>query len=140
MNFHNISSYEKTVTANRYCVVCQSEQFVKLVRDITKSGVAQVYWFCNKHKDATNPKNRNIPHEKIKALSIIIDKLPVINNYSNGDYNVCVVCGSIGTEEHHWAPKYLFEDAEMWPKSELCQTCHNLWHNIVTPNMKNKTK
>ncbi|WP_425518228.1 HNH endonuclease [Nitratireductor kimnyeongensis] len=48
----------------------------------------------------------------------------------------CERCGSTeGTEVHHWAPWHLFDDADEWPTSNLCKSCHTRWHRIVTPNM-----
>lgn len=48
----------------------------------------------------------------------------------------CERCGASGAQLHHWAPKYFFADANSWPKSYLCQTCHERWHDIVTPVLK----
>lgn len=52
----------------------------------------------------------------------------------------CEVCGDRGTTEiHHWAPWHLFpDDADQWPTSRLCRTCHQRWHQVVTPNMSRK--
>lgn len=48
----------------------------------------------------------------------------------------CEVCGKGEAERHHWAPRHLFGDkADRWPTSMLCRSCHQRWHNIVTPNM-----
>ncbi len=48
----------------------------------------------------------------------------------------CEVCNSEGAQNHHWAPWALFgNEANSWPQSYLCQTCHQKWHNIVTPNI-----
>lgn len=48
----------------------------------------------------------------------------------------CEVCGADGAENHHWAPFHIFSDeAEKWPKSYLCPTCHKKWHDMVTPGM-----
>ena len=50
--------------------------------------------------------------------------------------HICEVCGQEGAQRHHWAPSYLFGDAaEKWLTSYLCQTCHALWHRLVTPEM-----
>jgi len=49
---------------------------------------------------------------------------------------ICEVCGAEGAENHHWAPYHLFGDeAGHWPQSFLCPSCHQKWHDIVTPNM-----
>jgi protein-arginine kinase activator protein McsA len=47
----------------------------------------------------------------------------------------CEVCDKLEGELHHWAPQYLFLDAEQWPTSYLCRACHKRWHDLVTPNM-----
>jgi hypothetical protein len=52
------------------------------------------------------------------------------------DKPTCERCGVSGAEYHHWAPKYLFEDTEKWPGSYLCISCHQRWHDIVTPQRK----
>lgn len=60
---------------------------------------------------------------------------PVIRNYADRAPE-CERCGSTnGTEQHHWAPKHLFDDYHYWPTSHLCRSCHMKWHSIVTPNM-----
>jgi formate dehydrogenase maturation protein FdhE len=48
---------------------------------------------------------------------------------------VCERCGEIGyLERHHWAPISLFDDADNWPTSFLCHTCHAEWHSVMTKN------
>lgn len=55
------------------------------------------------------------------------------------DQKRCAVCGERGAEEHHWAPRHLFDkDCDKWPKDYLCLRHHNEWHQRVTPNMKTK--
>jgi hypothetical protein len=52
----------------------------------------------------------------------------------------CERCGSPEqVEEHHWAPRHLFSDADSWPLSYLCRKCHVYWHRLVTPNMGRRT-
>lgn len=44
----------------------------------------------------------------------------------------CARCGAaVGTELHHWAPRAIFSDAEMWPQDHLCVDCHRLWHRAM---------
>lgn len=44
----------------------------------------------------------------------------------------CTRCGSAsGTELHHWAPRAIFNDAELWPTSWLCPGCHRTWHQAI---------
>ena len=48
----------------------------------------------------------------------------------------CEVCGADGAERHHWAPYALFgSDADHWPQSFLCPSCHRRWHDVVTPTI-----
>jgi len=45
---------------------------------------------------------------------------------------VCQVCGELGTEQHHWAPREKFgREAELWPTSWLCRGCHSHWHAVM---------
>lgn len=55
---------------------------------------------------------------------------------SKGKVMQCEVCGKGEAERHHWAPSCLFGDeAEKWPTSLLCRSCHQRWHKLVTPNL-----
>ena len=64
-----------------------------------------------------------VPHAEISNLHT----LPVLKD--NLSPLTCERCGKIeGVEEHHWAPKALFADAEKWPTSSLCSVCHIYWH------------
>ena len=47
---------------------------------------------------------------------------------------VCARCGAPATQLHHWAPAELFEDADLWPTSQLCGDCHRLWHRVINAN------
>jgi hypothetical protein len=40
-------------------------------------------------------------------------------------------CAELGAEEHHWAPRSLFADANRWPTSKLCKKHHELWHKTT---------
>lgn len=106
----------------------------KLVRNITQSGVSQVYWYCILGSHAITKGGGFISHEKIKSAGFDPDSLPVIENYSGNE--LCAVCQSPFTELHHFAPKHLFgTDADKWPTAYLCKPHHDLWHELVTPNM-----
>lgn len=52
----------------------------------------------------------------------------------------CERCGATeaGVEVHHWAPRHLFDDADNWPVSYLCRSCHTEWHQVVTPDMSRR--
>ena len=64
------------------------------------------------------------------------DGLPIVND-NRADR--CEVCGHLGVQVHHWAPRHLFDgEADVWPTSKLCVECHQRWHRLVTPNMASK--
>jgi len=53
----------------------------------------------------------------------------------------CEVCGADGAENHHWAPWFIFDsEANSWPQSFLCPSCHKRWHDLVTPNANGTRK
>ena len=73
----------------------------------------------------------NIPKDVIEKFQVPFERVP--ERYPS---EKCVVCGTLGAEEHHWAPWFIFkEECESWPKSMLCPTCHKRWHDLVTPDM-----
>jgi hypothetical protein len=44
----------------------------------------------------------------------------------------CARCGSTaGAQLHHWAPRAIFDDADLWPMSYLCPPCHRIWHTAM---------
>jgi len=45
----------------------------------------------------------------------------------------CGHCGRAedGVEQHHYAPRGLFADADDWPVGPLCRPCHQLWHRTM---------
>lgn len=57
----------------------------------------------------------------------------VIDDTRTGqDIPPCERCGAhTGVEEHHWAPRALFDDADLWPTSWLCPSCHLRWHQMT---------
>lgn len=116
------------------CENCLTRVSAQLVRNITSSGVSQIFWLCPFCNCSVSKKSQFIPHEEIKKDGINIDDIPVKNNYSGSA--LCAVCGSPYAELHHWAPRYLFpDDSGLWPQSYLCRMHHEQWHRIVTPNM-----
>jgi len=59
-----------------------------------------------------------------------LDAMPIARD-STKERPPCVRCGAWGSEEHHWAPRALFTDADLWPTSWLCRQCHRLWHDVT---------
>lgn len=50
------------------------------------------------------------------------------------DVPPCERCGTPdGTQLHHWAPSAIFgwAEADRWPTSWLCPSCHSLWHQLM---------
>ena len=44
-------------------------------------------------------------------------------------------CHARDLEYHHFAPKALFLDHELWPKKWLCRDHHQEWHSVTTPGL-----
>lgn len=62
------------------------------------------------------------------AKNIDITVLPVGTDLRL-DNPPCQVCGSFGTEVHHWAPAAVFgAESALWPTALLCPDCHSEWH------------
>lgn len=99
----------------------------ELVRVITSSGSVQIR---NRCLDCRAIGNHNHPHAEHPNM----DSYPVVQNYTTWAPK-CERCGSSGTELHHWAPRALFDDCELWPKSYLCRPCHRRWHTTATPGL-----
>jgi hypothetical protein len=91
------------------------------------NGVLQYKMYCWE----CGSKGPNIRHSLLSGIDE--NSIPLFESYN---IFPCERCGDLfGSEEHHWAPRHLFEDADLWPTSWLCRECHALWHSIVTPNM-----
>jgi hypothetical protein len=43
----------------------------------------------------------------------------------------CARCGAPSVELHHWAPRSLFDDFDLWPTAWLCRACHERWHDLM---------
>jgi len=95
-----------------------------------QSGENHVLARCSECKAEINGQGHFVSKKLIPDS--ILSQLPVFVSYL--DYDIpCEVCGSPGVELHHWGPKQFFPDNfEKWPKSYLCPTCHQEWHNKIT--------
>lgn len=67
----------------------------------------------------------------ISHQGLDLDLIPVIED-RRFEVPPCRRCGARGTELHHWAPRALFEDADIWPQDWLCRPCHTEWHQTMT--------
>lgn len=117
------------------CVQCKDKTKFRLHRQLFMNGSDHFLWVCSICQ-RKNPDNKGlyIAREKVEAFLSPddIDNLPVI---MPDLFNRCAVCGSRGTELHHWMPQALSPDANSWPKDYLCKRCHDKWHKIVTPGL-----
>ena len=72
----------------------------------------------------------------VPKIRVPLEQFTSMPEYDSIPYGLgsayCSACGKAGpVEEHHWAPRSLFADAEMWPKSLLCHECHTRWHRVT---------
>lgn len=122
------------------CLKCESED-LKIGITNTQSGSTIYPVYCNQCGDVSNKYIK-----KHVALEYAITNGPLEYVETNTakwmkekqQQIKCEVCDINEGELHHWAPQYLFPDADSWPKSYLCLACHRKWHDLVTPNMSNK--
>ena len=81
---------------------------------------------CGKKTSAFMPKAVAEQYAKQNGFEIVYDA-------PKDETRCCEVCGTIGAEYHHWAPRYLFgvAEADKWPTSYLCPSCHARWHKVI---------
>jgi hypothetical protein len=91
-------------------------------------GALSVRWWCASCNRCVDARGGNISHVKLKHLGIDVKSLPVMRRNEGFP---CERCGVLQSEEHHWAPWELFDDADEWPKSQLCTKCHMKWHQVI---------
>lgn len=123
------------------CLKCESED-LKIGITNTQSGSTIYPVYCNQCGDVSNKYIK-----KHVAIEYAITNGPLEYVETNTAKWMkekqrqikCEVCDINEGELHHWAPQYLFPDADSWPMSYLCRACHRKWHDLVTPNMSNKT-
>ena len=109
---------------------CRHHGQTELGKTIMASGAFHVWRRCIHCLENVSKPG---PWLSLKAIGPIdIESLPIFDDYRLNN-PPCAVCGAIGTEEHHFAPKELFpETFERWPKAYLCKLCHQEWHNTIT--------
>lgn len=120
------------------CSECVVETSVELNKTIAANGATAISARCFACGADIRGKGKWISQKIIPQA--VLKKLLVLNDY-RGDNPPCAVCGTVGTELHHWAPRELFPDTcEDWPKSYLCDTHHKEWHNKVTNPLRELRK
>jgi len=120
----------KTVIERLWCPSCGEIVDVRLVRKVGQNGTSFPYWQCqNGHNIRWQGKDW-LPRSYIDKLALTYDDLPVETDYRSIP---CAVCGELGTELHHTAPRAIFgEDAEYYPQVYLCKSHHDYWHATIT--------
>ncbi len=107
-----------------------------LARGNAINGSTQIFWWCTSCGRVADPQRPFVRKDYVThVLRISIESLPVVERFDTSTAPVCAVCGQPGVEYHHWAPRHLFADAELWPGDYLCAKHHRHWHDVVTPLM-----
>lgn len=136
------SEIDKVISKTLSCRFCRTETTFFIRRKEAANGDFHIAWMCGHCTRWLYPVkwiNHQIVSETIEkktsgALSIY--DIPFAPGTENS--HSCFVCGSPYVENHHFAPRYLFDDeCERWPQAFLCKKCHARWHRKVTPNMCN---
>lgn len=106
----------------RQKTACTHDSGTELLALVARNGAMHVYTGCrNCHANLENGRFH-------PAKNIDITVLPVGTDLRL-DNPPCQVCGSFGTEVHHWAPAAVFgTESALWPTTLLCPDCHSEWH------------
>ncbi len=129
-------SFAKTA----FCLGCKTTTRGELHKFLMRSGADTFIWICSVCK-RRNPFGDAIFISKEKVQGHLtaeqIEALPVVMPDAS---NRCVRCGERFCEMHHWAPRAIFgqTESDKWPKDYLCKTCHDAWHEMVTPQLRRK--
>lgn len=75
---------------------------------------------------------RLLDQNHLRAAGLDLTRLETLDDTSTTTR--CARCGRAGAEEHHWAPRALFDDADSWPTDPLCPACHARWHQVTGTN------
>ena len=119
----------------KFCYRCNRTVEAELVRNTASNGAVQVWQRCKRCNNNVRRGGAFVPH---RELGIEIEFIPIVNDYRDPAQKCEFYgCEEIGTEMHHWAPRHLFIfDADKWPVSYLCKYHHKIWHDTVTPEMR----
>ena len=116
-----------------YCEHCKEDRLVTYGVVIISSGAKAVRARC---QVCGKPPTKNDPSYAQKDRKVT--ELSVFSAELFEKSEPCSVCGQLGTEWHHFAPRHLFEDADRWPTAYLCRAHHREWHDKLTPKMGGK--
>lgn len=101
---------------------CSHDRGSELLALVARNGAMHVYTGCREcHANLENGRLHPAENIDITLLPVGLDQ--------RLDNPPCQVCGSFGTEVHHWAPSAVFgREAALWPTGQLCRDCHAEWH------------
>jgi hypothetical protein len=115
-----------------YCKHCKCDEFTTVKRQ-DADGHWVVYRQCNKCFCVWDGKF--IAKERYAGW----ERLPMA--HIKQEQNKCQRCGSISAQLHHYFPRGLAPNGvnpDSWPMEYLCDDCHKLWHDNVTPGLLDK--
>jgi hypothetical protein len=111
------------------CRKCKMLVSAELARYRIRSGAIFVGYACPNCNHF--PSQKWLRQLKLEEMGINVNCLPLAMD--TGDLECCVIgCQERGVEWHHFAPYYLFEDANDWPIQPLCRRHHLEWHRKIT--------
>lgn len=101
------------------------------MRSITSNGTTNIWWRCDNCQANVLGAGYWTPHEYLLEHSVDIETLEILSD-QRVKTPPCAVCGTRGSETHHWAPRHLFgAEADLWPTVRLCRRCHQRWYRVV---------
>lgn len=71
----------------------------------------------------------SVPQASLTAKGLLATDLQVVADY-RGQLGRCSYrgCDREAVEDHHFAPRAVFADADDWPRALLCVEHHTEWH------------
>ena len=128
----------KAKETDRKCDRCQSLHTL-LRRNVSRNGTNHFFWYCPTCDRPAKVRGGWIKHDTVnrwveQGRLPSVSSVPIQNDYRGNE--VCAVCGSPASEDHHWAPQALAEffgaEWHKWPTTALCRKHHVQWHSIVS--------
>lgn len=119
-----------------YWMACEETTW-RFAAVIKADGIPRIYRACTRcdlgigHDGTHNsPGSHGVKLDYVATHIAIVE---VLGDHRWHNNNPCEHCGNTnGTQLHHWAPRRLFpNDADNWPTSWLCTTCHTQWHQTI---------
>lgn len=81
-----------------------------------------------------------IPKASLSERGLEPDDLPIVGGVVSDEPCAVYGCKRVGVEDHHWAPQRLRDwfgdEYSGYPQTYLCRYHHDLWHRVVTPELK----